>query len=91
MPETPLILASGSPRRREILTAAGIPFTVRVAGVAEETLPEEAPQDYVPAAPSETPVRDAKKLRLHEDILKSVEQELLKFVQAKTTASQTIS
>lgn len=34
----PLILASGSPRRREILTEAGIPFTVLVTE-ADETLP----------------------------------------------------
>jgi len=34
----PLILASGSPRRREILTDAGIPFTVLVTE-ADETLP----------------------------------------------------
>lgn len=34
----PLILASGSPRRREILTDAGLPFTVLVTE-ADETLP----------------------------------------------------
>lgn len=37
-----LILASGSPRRKEILAAAGIDFTVRTADV-DETLPEGTP------------------------------------------------
>ncbi|MCQ2457587.1 MAG: Maf family protein [Clostridia bacterium] len=35
MEELPLILASGSPRRRELLTQAGIPFEVRPADVDE--------------------------------------------------------
>jgi len=42
-----LVLASQSPRRREILTFAGIPFTVRVPGVEEIRLPGEAPENYV--------------------------------------------
>jgi septum formation protein len=42
-----LILASGSPRRREILTAAGIPFRVEIPGIEEEPFPGEAPKDYV--------------------------------------------
>ena len=36
----PILLASGSPRRRELLTQAGIPFTV-VPSSAEELRPEE--------------------------------------------------
>ena len=42
-----LVLASQSPRRREILEAAGIPFTVRVSGVPEQRAPDEPPRDYV--------------------------------------------
>ena len=42
-----LILASQSPRRREILSAAGIQFEVRAAGVVEEVLPGEVPKDHV--------------------------------------------
>lgn len=42
-----LILASQSPRRREILESAGIPFTVLVAGVPEELQNGESPRDYV--------------------------------------------
>ena len=42
-----LILASGSPRRAELLRSAGIDFTVRVADVDEKVLPGELPRDYV--------------------------------------------
>jgi septum formation protein len=43
----PLILASASPRRSELLRAAGIEFTVRVADIDETILPGELPRDYV--------------------------------------------
>ena len=42
-----LILASQSPRRAELLTAAGFQFSVRVAAVDETLLPHESPADYV--------------------------------------------
>ncbi len=42
-----LILASRSPRRRELLKAAGIAHSVRVAGVDEAPHPGESPVDYV--------------------------------------------
>ena len=42
-----LVLASQSPRRSEILRQAGIPFTVRAAGVDESLLAGERPADYV--------------------------------------------
>jgi len=42
-----LVLASGSPRRSELLRAAGIDFTVRIADVDESVLPGELPNDYV--------------------------------------------
>lgn len=42
-----LVLASRSPRRREILQQAGIPFVVRPADVDETPRPGEAPRDYV--------------------------------------------
>ena len=41
------MLASQSPRRREILRLAGIPFTVRVAEVDESVVDGESPADYV--------------------------------------------
>jgi septum formation protein len=63
--EDMLVLASQSPRRREILTQAGIPFVVRTSPVDESPLPGESPEQYVlrlavdkamavPASPDET-------------------------------------
>lgn len=42
-----LILASGSPRRRELLGLFGIPFAVRAADIDETMDPEKAPFDEV--------------------------------------------
>lgn len=42
-----LILASGSPRRAEILTSVGWEFTKDSADIDETELPDEAPADYV--------------------------------------------
>jgi len=42
-----LILASHSPRRRQILAQAGIPFVVKPAGVMEELLPGEDAGSHV--------------------------------------------
>jgi septum formation protein len=43
----PLILASGSPRRAEILRSAGWEFTVVVADIDETPRADEKPADYV--------------------------------------------
>ena len=42
-----VILAAMSPRRRELLSAAGIPFTVRAASIDETALPGESPEAHV--------------------------------------------
>jgi septum formation protein len=42
-----LILASQSPRRREILERAGIPFKVKAAGIPESPEPGESAERYV--------------------------------------------
>jgi septum formation protein len=42
-----VILASASPRRRELLAQLGISFTVAPADIDEAVAPGEAPQDYV--------------------------------------------
>ena len=47
MSQPPLILASASPRRAELLRAAGITFTVRAADIDETILPGETPRAYV--------------------------------------------
>jgi septum formation protein len=60
----PLVLASSSPRRAELLRAAGIPFVIRTAAIDETRETDEAPAVYVrrlalakaravPAAPHE--------------------------------------
>ena len=46
--ETPkLVLASGSPRRRELLSGLGLAFTVRPADLDESILPGETPEQHV--------------------------------------------
>jgi septum formation protein len=47
VPQTKLILASSSPRRAEILTNAGLSFSVLSSAVDEMPLPKEAPEDLV--------------------------------------------
>ena len=42
-----LVLASSSPRRKDILTAAGLPFVARPPHIPEERLTGESPEDYV--------------------------------------------
>ena len=46
MTAPPLILASSSPRRRQLLEMLGIPFRVAGADIPEIRLPREAPADY---------------------------------------------
>jgi septum formation protein len=43
---TPLVLASASPRRRQLLEMLGIPVEVRPSHVPEVQQPGEAPRDY---------------------------------------------
>ncbi len=43
----PLLLASASPRRRELLERVGVPLEVRPADVDEEPQPGEPPIEYV--------------------------------------------
>ncbi len=47
MTQLSVVLASGSPRRRELLEGIGVQFLVRSPDVDESLLPGEAPQDYV--------------------------------------------
>lgn len=46
MPARPLILASQSPRRRELMTIAGYTFTTTSADIDETPLSNENPTDY---------------------------------------------
>jgi nucleoside triphosphate pyrophosphatase len=47
MTEPPIVLASGSPRRRQLLEMLRIPFRVVPPDVDEHVLPGEAPDRYV--------------------------------------------
>ena len=42
-----LVLASGSPRRHELLTSIGLSFTVEAADIDESVIPGEEPKSYV--------------------------------------------
>ncbi len=42
-----IVLASSSPRRRELLQQIGVPFRIQVQAVDETPLPEELPGNYV--------------------------------------------
>jgi len=46
-PSSPLVLGSGSPRRREIFSALGLPFLVLAADIDEEHRPAEPPLEYL--------------------------------------------
>src|SRR5437870_3957980 len=45
--QRPLVLASQSPRRKELLEVLGIPFSVVVSLADESVLPGEVPESYV--------------------------------------------
>ena len=45
--QKPIVLASGSPRRKQLLEMLRIPFRVIAPDVDEHVLPGEAPADYV--------------------------------------------
>ena len=69
-----LVLASGSPRRRELLTSAGLTFSVRPADIDETPLPDEAPDVYVrrlsiekAAASAESPLASTAEVILAAD------------------------
>ena len=47
IPEPPLVLASGSPRRRSILTGLGVAYVAEVTGLPEDALDGEAPARHV--------------------------------------------
>ena len=46
-PRRPLLLASASPRRRELLQALGHPYVSATADIDEGVFPNEAPESYV--------------------------------------------
>jgi septum formation protein len=80
----PLVLASGSPRRRELLSGAGLRFAVRPAGIDEMPLPDESPTAYVrrlstekAAASMESPLASSADVVLAADTTVEVNGEIL--------------
>ena len=45
--DSPLLLGSASPRRRDLVATLGVPFVVRSASADESVLPGELPEAYV--------------------------------------------
>jgi septum formation protein len=75
-----LVLASRSPRRAELLAAAGIEFTVRTADIDETPRPGESPGDYVlriAQEKAEAVVRDASETVLAADTIVVVDSEIM--------------
>ena len=64
----PLILASNSPRRREILSQAGFAFSV-VASDVDESFPTDMPLNEVPVFLSEKKARVLADINPHAIIL----------------------
>lgn len=47
MSQAPIILASSSPRRKELLSQAGVSFSIVVSGCDETPIPGESPREMV--------------------------------------------
>ncbi len=62
-PPQNLTLASASPRRRELMTALGLPFRIQPADIPENPLPNEPPQDMVERLSREKALTVAASLR----------------------------
>jgi septum formation protein len=61
-PSLPLVLASASPRRRQLLAAAGVPFEVRPADLPEEQQPGESPRQLAERLAAEKALHVARTL-----------------------------
>lgn len=76
----PLVLASQSPRRRELLTTAGFVFTVRARPVEEVRHEDEAPDAYVrrlATEKAEAAWEDRDEIVLGADTVVVLDQEVL--------------
>jgi septum formation protein len=74
---TPLILASASPRRRQLLEMLGIPVDVRPSQVPEARKPGEGPRDYALRLAQEKASAVAGDLVLAADTIVVLDDELL--------------
>lgn len=63
-----LILASSSPRRRELLAKAQLDFTLMSVDIDEAILPNEAPTDYIQRMVQQKAVAAVEALKLRHDL-----------------------
>lgn len=77
----PLVLASASPRRRELLERAGLVFSVDAPEIDERALPLEGPADHVERLAAEkgreVAARQPERLVLSADTVVVLDQEIL--------------
>ena len=77
----PLILASQSPRRKELLAVIGIPFSVIPASIDEIPMSGETPEDFVVRAAREKGIevasRVSRSLVLSADTIVTIDGEIL--------------
>ncbi len=66
---TSFILASSSPRRRELFSTLNIPYTIQKPDIDEDQHPDEAPLDYVQRLSQEKAAQVAKNLTTSATIL----------------------
>ena len=77
MSREPLILASSSPRRRQLLEMLGIPIVVQPSNIPEEPRPGEAPVDYSVRLASEKAAHVPGALVLGADTIVVLHDEIL--------------
>jgi septum formation protein len=68
MKKLDIVLASASPRRKEILETLGVPFRIVVSDAEENASPELAPHDYVMETAKEKCEDVLKKLRENDSL-----------------------
>ncbi len=89
-----LVLASQSPRRKEILENAGLKPIVRVSGVPEHWTPGEIPRDYVirlARSKAEAVERKPDEVILGADTVVVIEDEVLEKPQSPAEAQSMIA
>ena len=76
-----VVLASSSPRRKELLNVLGVPFTVLPAGIEETPMPAEDPETYVVRVARdkglEVALRVSQSVVLSADTVVTIDDEIL--------------
>ena len=92
----PLVLASASPRRRELLNQIGLQFEVRPADIDESPLPDEKPSAYVlrlarSKAAASAALGDGRELILAADTIVVLDERLLGKPESEAAAHQMLA